>query len=491
MISGDPYYDEEYVEGIRSVTAEEIRAAATRYLVPERMSVAVIKPPATEPVAIQAVSDESCPVPKSEPVLFERMQNGLKVLMKKDQTLPFVTLHVFGTGGLMLEGLQRPGISAFTASLLTSGTKSRTKMELLKVVEDAGGIIGATSDNNTYHIAIKVLKEDFDWAVVLLADIVRNSSFPVEEIDKQRQDTLIAIKRSDESWQYEVMRLFKKNYFHNASYVNDRLGTAESVKSFTREDILDFYKKMVNPTHSAIAVFGDIDTEKAGAMIRDKFAQWSGTPVQKDLPDETAQIKENRKVEIKNEKNSAALFIGMNGMDVNNEERPVLDVLSSVLSGQGGRVFDALRGGDKDLVYTVHSIPFYGKKAGFFGIITQTTLGKLEEVQGIIMANLKRLANEPVPQNELDRAKESMLVGLKLGKETLDNQASSAALNEVLGLGWDYDKKYPELVRAVRAEQVQAMAKKLFGHTLIARTLPERPVEILASPPPMRHDVQM
>jgi zinc protease len=84
-----------------------------------------------------------------------------------------------------------------------------------------------------------------------------------------------------------------------------------------------------------------------------------------------------------------------------------------------------------------------------------------------------------------------MLVGLKLGRETLSGQASDAALNEVLGLGWDYSQRYPKLVKAVTANQVKDLARKLFTNTLIARTLPERPVEILASPPAIRDDVQM
>jgi zinc protease len=491
MISGNPYYDEEYVDGIRGVTAEDVQAVAQRYLRADRMNVAVTKPPAGQ--ATQSVA-AYCPVPEIAPVGYERMANGLKTLIKQDSNLPFVTMQLYGTGGLGLEDLDHPGIASFTASLLTSGTETRTKLDLLRKIEDAGGVIDAKSDNNSYHISVKVLREDFDWALDILADVARNAKFPQEEIDKNRQDTLIAIKRSDESWQAEVMKLFKKSYFQKSSYVNDRLGTIESVQAFSREDILSFYRKMVNPTHSVLAVFGDVDPAKATKRIHEDFATWTGTPVEKVLPDETHQISDNRVVEIKNEKNSAGLFIGTNGKDVNSADRPVLDVLSSVLSGGGspaGRIFDALRGGDQNLVYTVSTFPFYGKNAGYFGILTQTTMANLDKVQEVVQANLKRLSEELIPQKELAQAKETMLVGQKLGRETLESQASSAALNEVLGLGWDYGNRYPDLVGAVTAAQIRDLARKLFTHTVIARTLPEHPVEILASPPAMRNDAQM
>ena len=172
----------------------------------------------------------------------------------------------------------------------------------------------------------------------------------------------------------------------------------------------------------------------------------------------------------------------------------MLDVLTSILLGGGspsGRIFDSLRGGDQNLVYTVGAFPFYGKNAGFFGIITQTTMANLPKVEEVIQQNLKRLQNELVPQSELDKAKESLLVEIKLGRETLERQASDSALNEVMGLGWDYSRRYPDLVKAVTANQVKDLASRLFTNTLIARTLPEKPVEILASPPPVGSDVQM
>jgi zinc protease len=143
------------------------------------------------------------------------------------------------------------------------------------------------------------------------------------------------------------------------------------------------------------------------------------------------------------------------------------------------------------LVYTVSTFPFYGKNAGYFGILTQTTMSNLDKVQEVIQANLKRLSEELIPKKELEQAKETMLVGQKLGRQTLESQAASAALNEVLGLGWEYGDRYPDLVGAVTAEQIRDLARGLFAHTLTARTLPEHPVEILASPPPVRNDAQM
>ncbi|HML39033.1 MAG TPA: insulinase family protein, partial [Bacillota bacterium] len=184
------------------------------------------------------------------------------------------------------------------------------------------------------------------------------------------------------------------------------------------------------------------------------------------------------------------LFIGTDGLDISDKERPALDVLDAILSGIGyptGRLEDALRGGDLDLVYLVHAFPSYGINAGFFGVITQTTMGNMEKVQNIILQNLRRMSEQPVSQQELEMGKNMLATMHHMEMESLGAQAQNAAVNEVLGLGWDYDERYLEQVKTVTVEDVQNIAKKLFAHTLIVRTIPENPVEIITPTTPERH----
>ncbi len=544
--TGDPYFDEAYVENIRRVTAKDVQRVAQQYLDTNKMSIAAIHPPKSKEEASGGESSgaaatdagrvsapgatqqplkpaESKPGPaaagnvvassatagsaaagnavadntaagsataesKSAPVEFSKMDNGMRLLLKADRSLPFVTIQLYGPGGLIMEKDAPPGISAFTASLLTAGTQKRSKLDIMRAIESVGGSIGAGSESNTYHVSVKVLKEDLDLALDILSDVVQNARFPEEEIARRRQDTLLAIQQQDENWQSEIGRMFKKNYFTNHPYAHDRLGTAESVKSFTRADILNFYHRMVDPSGAVLAVYGDINPDVVKTKIKNKFVGWksSGQVALPQLPEETNQVSEDRVVEKKNEKSSAALFIGTDGLAISDKERAALDVLDSVLSGISyptGRLEHALRGGNLDLVYTVHAFPFYGVNAGFFGVVTQTTLGNLPRVQDIILQNIKRLTEEPVPEGELETGKGIVVTMHHLGLESLGSQAQSAAVNEVLGLGWDYSKRYPEMVKAVTAQDVQNIAKKLFEHTLIVRTIPENPVEIMEAVP--------
>ena len=489
--TGDPYFEESYVESIRRVSREDIREVARRYLAANRMNVAVIKPEAPKDKTAATATEAG---KSATPFAGEahNLKNGLTVLLKHDPSLPLVTIQLYGLGGLFLEDLQKPGLSAFTASLLTSGTKTRSKRQIAQAIEGIGGSLESKSDSNTYHVSIKVLKEDLEVALDVLADMLRNAQFPPEEIEKRRQETLLALKKLDENWQVEVMRLFKQNYFEQSSYRNDRLGTPESVRSFSREEILSFYRRMVNPHHSVLAIYGDLDVKKTLTSLSRKLETWNLPPaIIAEQPDETRPLQADRTVEKKNDKTSCGLFIGTDGMSLNDPHRPVLDVLDAVLSGTGypgGRLFEALRGGKEDLVYVVGAFPFYGQRAGFFGVITQTTMNNLDRVQEIVLSNLKRFAQEPVPAQELQNAKEMLKNTHQLGLETVEAQARSAAINEVLGLGSEYDRKYLSLIEAVTAEDIQHLARELFARTLITRTLPDRPVDILNTEAPPKTD---
>jgi zinc protease len=488
--TADPYFDEAYVEGIRAVTPQTIRDVANRYLTMERSNVAVVKPaqPA-EPVASAGTPPAETAQPAS--VAYTQPQTGLKVLLKQDRSLPLVTIQLYGLGGLLLEGPQQTGLARFTAALLTAGTKKRSKLAIAQAIEGAGGSIVSGAGNSTYNVSLKVLKEDLDQALDILADIVENSQFPQAEIDKKRQEFLLAIQRQDEDWQSELVRLFKKNYFKENPYGHDPLGTAESVQSFSRADVMAFGQRMVNPAQSALAVYGDIALDEVMKKVQIKFSGWKASPVVlPSLPEATDPLTASQEVDKNSEKTSAGLFVGTAGLSIDDPERPALDVLDAVLSGVSyptGRLQEALRGGTEDLVYVVHGFPFYGIKAGYFGVITQTTMAHLPKVQDLILENLDRLRTDLVPAEELQTAKNLVVTMHQLHLESLDAQAQSTAVNSVLGLGWNYDEDYPALIQAVKAEDVKRVADKLFVHKLLVRTLPEKPVEALIPPPPEKH----
>jgi zinc protease len=473
VATGDPYFSEKYVAGIKAVTAEDIRRVAAKYLVRDAMTLAVVRPPGS---ASEAASSENTP-PVIGTVHRQVLPNGMVLLLKQMNQLPIVSMDFMVRGGLRFEPEGKSGLSRFMANLLTKGTETRNKQAIARTIEDVGGAIGSSSGYNTVGVSVSVLKDDLDVGLELLSDVIVHPSFPEAEIEKQREETLLAIRRQDEEWTTEVTRLFKRHYYRKHPYRNDPLGTEEAVSSLTRDDIIEFYRSIVMPNNAVLAVYGDIRPDAVAQQIGKAFEGFSPRVLEQPIIEtETANIQEDEQFVVYNEKTSAGILVGYNGLTLTDPDRAVVDVIDAVVSGigyPGGWLHEALRGGDESLVYYVHAYPAFGVDGGFFAVMTQTTPTNYDKVIGIIDEQMETLQTQAVDAETLTRAKEICVIMHEMGLETISAQASSAVVNEVLDLGYDYDERYPALIEAVTGEDVLRVSKELFSHRLLVATKPE------------------
>ncbi len=472
VAAGDPYFSEKYVARVKEVTCEDIKKVAKKYLTKERMTLAVIKPHSS--VVKQADSKKVKPL--NTRVEKRILSNGMTLLLKKSTQAPIVSFKYFVKSGLRFEPIGKSGLSHFMAALLTKGTESRDKYEIARTLEDVGGSVSASSGHNTVTVSVSVLKEDFDIGLDILSDVILHPSFPEDEIQKQREDTLLGIKRLDEQWTTEVARLFKRHYYREHPYRNDVLGKVDTVASFSKEDITGFYESIMMPNNAVLAVFGDISPDLVTAKLEGAFREFEkGMLEQPIIEAETQNIEEDESFVTFNEKTSAAILVGYNGLSLGHADCPVVNVIDSIVSGigyPGGWLHDALRGGEKSLVYYVHAYPAFGIDGGYFGIMTQTTPDNYDEVLQIVLDKITLLLQDKVDAKTLQQAKDVCITMHEIGLQTVAAQAAGAALNEILGLGYDYEKKYPELINNVSASDVLRVAKELFSHHLVVSTKP-------------------
>ena len=479
--TGDPYFDSLYVERIKEVSREDIRRVARTYLRQEASTVAILSPPHEPTEKAEAVPERT-----TTKIRKVTLDNGLTLLLKRNPSVPIVNFQVFGLGGQRFEPEGLAGISSFTMELLTKGTRSRSKGDIAATIESLGGSLDSGSGRNTYYVSLSVLEDDADVGLELLADVLQNPSFPEKEIEKQRTDTLLAIRRLDESWENEVARVFRRQYYQQHPYGNDIVGTEEVINKLSRGEIMNFYRQMVMPNNTVLAIFGDMDPDKMVTEVKSVLGKWEkGEVAEPVISKRVAPLARNEHIEIKTDKVSAAIYLGTNGITLDDPERPTVDVIDAVLSGIGypsGWLHEALRGGDRSLVYVIHAFPSTGIDGGHFGIITQTTMANYEKVIEIILANLQKIQQKPLSSEDLAAAKDMVVTMHEMNLETNGAQARSAAVNEVLGLGYDWDARYPKLVEQVSAEDVLTVARKLFKYHLLVSAIPEKPVEAIIPP---------
>ena len=474
MATGDPHFESNYVEEIKAVTLKDINRVAQHYFVKNKQNTAIMKPLNTQ-LATEPVVSETSYAKKPKMITLD---NGMKIILKKIDTHPIVDFRLFLKGGLRYEDSSQNGVSRFMASLLTRGTSTRSVLDIAEIIENIGGKLSASSANNTIAVSCSVLSEDVLTGLELLADVVLYPSFPPEEIEKIRKDILLAIEKQDQSWQQELMRYFKKNYFLDHPYKNDVLGTSESINSLTRTEIEDFYKKLFVPENMVLAVYGNFDETEIKKEIEAIFATLpkSSLPELKIKKETGQNIKGNLSVEKESDKYSASILLGFPGLTIYDEDKYTLSVIDAAISGIGfpsGWLHESLRGNEKNLVYFVHAFPRSGIDGGFFGVMTQTTLENYDQVLSIIRENINKLLTEGLTDEELESAKNMCITMHKLSLESPATQAYNSALNETLGLGFDYDEKYIEYINKVTKEDVRQAAVKYFSNSLLATVFPK------------------
>ncbi len=475
--TGDPYFDDAYVENIKEIKVEDVIRVARKYLNWNHVVIARVLPYKETKKESRNINNHS----KQNNIKphIEVLPNGLKAIICKYGHLPIVTVQLYGIGGQLIEPENKAGIAHLTASLLKSGTKKHSRNQIIDAIESIGGEIDTGSGRNTYYVSIDVLKEDLDIAIDVLSEILTSSIFPENEVKKEKFNTLSAIKRAKENWQRELILLFHQNYFNSHPYKRSILGTTESISSITRKDIVNFFKNTVIPNKAVIAIYGDVDIARTSKILKRKLGLWR-KEVKKQVtikvPREVRPDSIGKTISIKNKKSASGIFIGTAGIDIYDKRRPVLDILDAVLSGiqyPSGRLYEALRGGSNNLVYVIHAFPFYGINAGYFGVIAQTSPEKLSKVKAIIFDKLKEISEKPISRGELEEAKNMIMTMKHISMESTEAQASNAAINELLGLGWNYDQKYYKALKEIVPEDVLKTARELFKYWLTIQTVPE------------------
>lgn len=471
ITTANPDFNQFYLERIRQVSPADIQRVATDYFVTDNTTVVLLRPD-----SLETVTAESQPAARNHEIQKIELANGMRLLAKQNPAVPLMNIQLLFLGGVLYEPENQAGISNIAAEMLTRGTTTRTRDEIALVFDRIGGQFTSSSGNNTFGLTAEVLKEDFDTALELVADVIQHPVFPESEWITVQKNVLSAIARRNDNWESELATHFRHHYFGRHPYSRDSLGDASAVESMTVADIERFYRRHADPRRCVIAVFGDIDTAAVSDRVTAAFRDF--TPTSDALPDISPPEppRENRQIVEPVRKNVASVFIGYPGIAVTNtDDRYPLIVLDAILSGYGypgGWLQRELRGGDRDLVYVVHAFNFSGLHPGYFGIIAASSPEKMDRVTATIFSVMDQIRGGPVNAEELAKAKGICKVMEQLSRQTNGAMGLQAAVEELYGLGYDHSETYTSRIDGVTAEAVLAVAQKYLTNYVMVRTEP-------------------
>ncbi len=472
LSTADPLFDHAYAENIQKVTAEQVRDVARRYFDPQRLNRIIIAPPGGAPKAADADKQET-----EGKIVSLKLDNGLRVLVKRNSHLPMVNMQAYVLAGSLVDSMETAGRSSLVGKMLDKGTASYSAQQIADFFDSRGGKFGTAAGRNTVYASATVLTDDFPDALALFAESFTRPTFPQNQFAKVQHLALGAIARRSSNPQLELLELFYDNLPDGSPYHILQGGKKETVERLTADDLRGYHTKYFVPNNMIVTVFGDVDTDKAVELIRKNFGGLKPNPnlepVSFDRPNAIAKsIVSHKQVQ----KPTAMVMLGYSDASIlDKADYAALTVLDAIMSGYdypGGWLHTELRG--EGLVYSVHAMQITGPAPGFFSIIAQIRPAKLDEVVERIRKNVQRAKDGKIEQKEFDTAIQ-MILSLHAQKNTTSGeQAGLAALNELYGLGYDYDKSFEDRIKAVTLEDVVRVANKYLGNSVLATTSPEK-----------------
>ncbi|MBN1793746.1 MAG: insulinase family protein [Candidatus Omnitrophica bacterium] len=468
ILSGTPLFSTYYIDGISRISAREVKAIASTYLLPQRLNRVALIPQYYAETIPASVERSSAALERN--LVHYVMPNGVRLIIQEDHTLPITSIACVFLGGIRLETGVNNGLINLLADMMLQGTHRYSSEEIFELVESQGGILNSYGGYNSFGISLKALSKNTAESLDLLGEILQNPSFPDEELSISKKRIAGQIRLQEEDVFYEAFSLTRKELFQKHPYSLNPLGTLQSVEALSRDDVRAAYAKYVVPENTVICIVGDVETEKVRALVEQCLRSWKQRAFEEPRIPDWNFPKKAQTVTQKTNKSQSIVITAFPGTQLSSKDRYSLELISRLLSGNSGRLFEAIRE-ESGAAYTLGALSIPGIDTGFFALYCATKTDKIDWIQGVFKQELETLRSTPPDEHELETTKKAFLSLEAESFEKTQDRALRFALDELYGMGYDYYLKVKEIVSTITPQDIQKAAQTYFIENNSVRTV--------------------
>ena len=397
------------------------------------------------------------------------LASGLKVVSEKIESVKSVSVGIWVKTGSRNESNEQAGITHFLEHMLFKGTKKRSAFDVAQSMESVGGYLNAfTSTEYTCYYA-RCLDSKLGTAVEVLSDMVKNSQFPVEELEKEKKVVLEEMKMYKDSPDDVIFEEFSGQVFKDHPIGRPVIGFEETVKSFNRSDLFDYIDQRYQPDNLLVAVAGHADHDEVLDLVQDLLNyNQNGNTQQSVQPLNPYQVT-NKTVTKPIEQTH--MIMGRRALNYEHPNKYLLLLANTIL---GGGMSSRLHQNVREKYGYCYSISPFNQSyvdTGLFGVYIGTDIEYVDHVRELINIELLRMKNERVDEKELNESKAQLKGKLLLSQENTSNRMTRLAKSELYFNRFVTLDELVENIDAVTSEDLLNFSDEFFDPAQFSETL--------------------
>lgn len=396
-----------------------------------------------------------------------RLDNGITVVMERMSNMRSMSLGIWVKVGSRYEPSEKNGISHFLEHMFFKGTEKRSSLDIAVETDALGGELNAFTSKEGTTFYVKVLDEYLEKGLELLSDIFMHSTFPPEEIEREKGVVREELKMVEDTPDDHIHDLYSRLVWGSGGLGQPIIGRKETVKSFNRDDILEHIRKYYGTRDTIISCAGNFEHERLlDALNRGLGGLRRGSePAEGEAPVFRARTQVYGKA-----LSEVHLCLGMQGIQQSSPDRYCMLLLNAILGGGvSSRLFQEIRE-KRGLAYSVYSFLSSYRDTGLWGVYAGCGKKHFNEVVERVTHEFMGLP-ATITRAELERAKAQVRGSLVLGLESTTRRMQNIANQEIYYGEYLSPEEIIKKIDSVTIEDIRGLAVRLVSGSAVALTV--------------------